>query len=432
VGWPATDRSHHALSDMQVSMLAHEALADRPIYTMPLCFRLTGELDVARLEDALSQVVARHPVLYARYESTQAIVDKSNAVARLELVNEAELGVDALVTALLDTPMDLVGNGSFRAVLASRSTTDHSLILAVHHVAGDSWSLGLLLEDVSRAYIAGGEAGAPAGPDRLNFFDFSASESVRGGHTEWWATTLRGLSPQSFPRVPAPHEEATSALISITLDLDARRTKGIRDLARSIKVSPVAVLLTALSLSLSGPEGEHESVIGVPAILRGSRDAEQVIGPLLNTLPVRTAWDHSTGVAGVVRAHAEALGAALEHKDVPFSRILKAAKIRRRPGTAPLFLHVLNVDTVVPRLRLTGVRCTWVPIAPRWAIFPAMWDFSWGMVGNIKGTLRASEDAFTREQALDCSTRFRDVLDSLLEQAPREAATRPSHLGDPL
>ncbi|MFF1779375.1 condensation domain-containing protein [Streptomyces virginiae] len=417
------------LADMQLSMLAHETITSRPLYTMPLCFEITGPVDAAVLEAALHQVVRRHPVLHCSYaDGTARPLDPDRPLPDLGVRILADPAPDA-VRAVLDTwwgePMELATGAPVRALLVSSAPDRHHLGLAVHHVAGDSWSLALLLEDLGTAYAALRSGREPAWPaDAPDFFGYAVAERASTEDLAWWRERLAGLEPQPHPRRIPPPPAARGALQALPLHLDAADTRGIRELARTARVSPTAVLLAAVGLAVAGP-GELTSTVGMPVVLRDTRALQATMGPLLNTLPVRTAWPTGADAPTVVRAHADALEVSLAHKDVPYSRLLRASGIRRTPGTAPLFLHVVNADNEAPRLRLPGVRCVHRAVTPAWAIFPAQWEFSWQAVGNIHGVLQTSADVFSPEQAADCAARFRTSLSRLLGTAPAEPKDLP-------
>jgi hypothetical protein len=102
------------------------------------------------------------------------------------------------------------------------------------------------------------------------------------------------------------------------------------------------------------------------------------------------------------------------HKDVPYPAILRAAGARRGTGADPLLSHVVNIDTETADLPLSGLRTTARPIGRRWAHVPALWEFTWGTVGNIRGVLRAATDSFTPTDARELAGRFQDALRHLV------------------
>jgi hypothetical protein len=410
------------LSDMQQSMLVHEALTNRPIYNMPLGFRISGRLEVSALEQAMRHVIRRHPVLHSTYDVTGAVPLAPGAPLP-GLVVEAWEGGDEqtpVVAEFWQRPFDLCREVPVRALLMSASPEDHLLVLSVHHAAGDSWALALLTREMGDAYarIVRGAVGPEETP-APDFFAYAAEERAAAEDTAWWADSLRDHQPQSVPRQDLPADDDRGRFLPIDLHLDAIHTQGVKRLAREARVSPAAVLFTTVSTAVAavpgaGSDRPCRSVVGLPAALRDTRALQETVGPLLNTLPVSTSWRPDWPVQEIVQTHAAAMESALAHKHLPYTRILKAARMRRAPGAVPL-LHLVNVDTEIPRLRLSGARATALPLPARWATFPALWEFSWGMVGNMRGVLRTDTDSFTTDQANDMAEAFRSSLARLIK-----------------
>ncbi|MEU3050998.1 condensation domain-containing protein [Streptomyces sp. NPDC006984] len=407
---------------MQQSMLVHEALANRPLYNMPLGFRISGRLEVPALERALHHVIRRHPVLHSTYDVTGAVpLEPGAPLPRLVLgAWEGEDEQTPVVAEFWQRPFDLRREVPVRALLMSASPENHLLVLAVHHVAGDSWALALLTWELGDAYarIVRGDTGPEQTP-APDFFAYAAQERAAAEDTAWWAESLRDHQPQPVPRENPTADDDRGRFLPIGLHLDAAHTQGVKRLAREARVSPAEVLFTAVSTAVAvasgaGSDQPCRSVVGLPVALRDTRELQETVGPLLNTLPVSTTWRPDRPALEIVQTHAAAVESALAHKHLPYTRILKAARMRRTPGVAPL-LHLVNVDTEVPRLRLPGARAVALAMPALWATFPALWEFSWGTVGNINGVLRTDADSFTADQANDMAGAFRSSLARLIK-----------------
>ncbi|GII64841.1 hypothetical protein Skr01_49260 [Sphaerisporangium krabiense] len=400
------------LTGMQQAMLVQEALTGRPMYTMPVCFSITGRVDAGALEHALHHVMGRHPVLSSTYDGEVALPYTGGLPGLRRVTGPARAGAPELA-GLWDTLFDLVDEPPVRAVLVSDPPDEHALGLAVHHVAGDSWSLALMLRELGAAYGAAVRGAVPDLGPAPDFFDHAAWEQEQSWDAAWWRERLRGVTVPPRPRAE-PADERRGLFDAADLELDADDTRGIRALARAARVSPAAVLFTAVSVAVAGDRGE--SVVGLPAAIRDTASSQATVGPLLNTLPVRTTWPAGLRGAGLVEVHAESMDDALTHKDVPYPVILRAAGLPRGPGADPLLVHVVNVDTVLPDLPLPGMRTSARPIAPRWANLPALWEFTWGTVGNIRGVLRAEAESFTSGDVRELAGRFQHALRRLLQE----------------
>ncbi|MGX1632995.1 condensation domain-containing protein [Streptomyces albidoflavus] len=403
------------LSAMQRAMMVQEALAGHPMYTMPVRFTISGPLDADALEESLHHVLGRHPVLLSTYDGEFALPSPRGFSGLRRLTGGTDTSVAAL-TGLGDTRFDLATEVPVRAVLVADSPGEHSLGLAVHHVAGDSWSLALLLRELGRAYAAAVARTTPDLDPAPDFFAYAAREQERewGAESDWWHARLAGAPVRPAPRTGPPTGQESGTYVVADLGIDAHDTREIRATARAEHVSPSTVLFTAVSAAVTGER--HESVVGLPAALRDTARRQATVGPLINTLPVRTSWTAGTRGAELLRAHALSMEEALAHKDTPYPVILRAAGARRGSGADPLLVHMVNVDPVAPDLPLPGLRTRARPIAPRWANVPALWEFTWGTVGNFRGVLRADADSFTPQDVREAAGRFRHALRQLVLQ----------------
>lgn len=403
------------LSTLQQAMIVQEALADRPLYTMQVCVAVHGRVDGDALERALHHVQRRHPVLSSTYDGEVAS-PWPGALPGLRRVTDPSPADAPVLEELWDTQFDLAAEPPVRAVLVSDSPDNHVIGMAVHHVAGDSWSIALVLREIGAAYAALVDGAPPDTDPAPDFFDHAGREAQHGDVT-WWRDRLCGVRPG--PRTGSSAGPDRYRVTVIDLGLDADDTRDVREMAQAGRVSPTVVLFAAVSAAVSAAVAADrcESVVGLTAVLRDTTSAQATVGPLINTLPVRAAWPRGLCGAGLLAAHAEALDDALAHKHVPYPEILRAAGVARRPGAGPLPMHVVNADTVLPYLPLPGTHTAVRPVSPRWAKVPALWEFGWGRVGNVRGALRVANDFCTAVDASELAGRFRDALrDHLLDQ----------------
>ena len=399
------------LSDMQRSILVHEAVAGRPIYNMPVCFHLSGPIDHEAFAGALQAVLLGHPVLSSFYETNRARRAGEAEVRAVEFRREAiEGSVPAGISALAswwEQPFNLRAELPVRFRLISLSHDEHLFGICMHHVAGDDWSIAIFLRDFSAAYRSYLSVGAAA-VEGADFFAYAAREAAGEWDAGWWVERLSGARVSTSHRVLADLGE------SQLLDLGVEAyTRHVRTAARRVGVSAVSVLLAAVALtSRSGPD-VTDSLIGVPCAMRETEELQRTAGPLLTTLPVRTLWDQRAGPADIVRAHSASLLASLSNGAVPYSRIVGAVRAAGLLFGAPLFTHVLNVDAGRPRLHLSGLKCAPIEVQPRWSTFPVVWDFVIPTVGSIKGLLRVSTKLYAPARGLEWVRAFQLELERI-------------------
>jgi hypothetical protein len=383
---------------MQESMLVHEAIEGRPIYNAPLCFDIEGDIDADALRRAFESVARRHPILLSTYQL-------DTGLALVGAATPPDLVAPQRWADFWTQQFDLAREPPVRLGLTSDGD-HHTFGMCVHHVAGDSWSVDILLRDLGTAYNALARGREPGWPTEApSFFDYADAERAQRYDTSWWSRSLAGIEPPPGPRADPPPEDERGRCHRVRLPLGTTHTQGVRRLARTMRVSPAAILFTAVSMTVDAP------VVGLPVVLRDTTTQQRIVGPLLNMLPVVTPQGAPTNRAKLIQRHAEAMESAIQHKNVPYSRILAT-----RPASGQLFLHAVNVDPVIPRLGLAGTRVTPVPVPPVWAIWPALWDFSWPTVGNLRGDLAVSASDFAPEQLPALVDGFLASLEWLLEK----------------
>ncbi|HEU4453986.1 MAG TPA: amino acid adenylation domain-containing protein [Longimicrobium sp.] len=342
-----------------------------PVYTIPAGFRLRGAVDVEALSGALRDLVARHEVLRTAFRESAGIpvqVVGDGAAFAPEVVDlrgdewaeaEANYQTDAFARRTFD-----VGAGeTFRALLLRETEEDFRLLLAVHHLAGDGWSMGVMLRDLGALYAArlsGEPARLPELP--IRFRDWAAWQQrpdapPRDADEAYWREVLAGAPrvldvPPDWPRGPVQGWDGAKH----AFDLSPALTDAVRALARQEGAAPFAVVAAAFALLLGRYAGEDDLLIGTLLANRPRPEVEHLAGFFANTLPLRIRLDGDPTAGELVRrAHAAALGAQ-EHASLPFDRIVEIAGTPRDFSRPPLVQAVLTVvDGSTSALDLPGV-----------------------------------------------------------------------------
>lgn len=273
---------------------------------LQLRLRLRGSLDRAALEAALETVVARHEALRTRFELCEgepvAIVEDSADERRFAVTLES-LGVD-----------------------------DHLLSIRVHHIVCDGWSMGVLLDDLGRAY-----AGEPL-PALATTPSAVARVRVRGEDSPQFAARLdawvRRLGPVRAIELPVDRRGEPSGLDAhLVHHVDAAAWLGTCAHARSREVTPFVAVASALAIVLARWTGSRQLCLGLPYANRGRPELEALVGMFVDTLLLRIELDDDDDMDAVLaRVQAEAL-ACFEHADLPLDRVI-AALHRLAPGNA--------------------------------------------------------------------------------------------------
>ncbi|GAA4933798.1 amino acid adenylation domain-containing protein [Streptomyces coeruleoprunus] len=328
----------------------HRLDPDGVEYLMPAAWRFTGPLDAAALDGAVRDLVARHEqlrVVFTDEEGVPAQCVLDGEPAGLDVVElppgVRDGGPDALAAAVRDVatrPFDLAAEPAFRAVLLRVADDDHVLVLALHHIVADGWSLDVLLRDLSafyRARTGGPAADLPALP--IHYTDYAVWQ--RGGdHTAdlaYWRGALAGLTPLELPTDhPRPTERSYMGALH-TVELPGPLVAELRALGERADTTPYMTLMAAFQAALAFHSGQDDIAIGTVVANRERPETEQLAGFFVNTLVVRTdlAGD-PTSDALLARTRESVLG-ALSHQGLPFERVVDELSPERDLSRNPLF-----------------------------------------------------------------------------------------------
>ncbi len=342
-------------------------------YVMPAALRFTGPLDEDALRRAVEAIVARHEALRSRFVAVRGrpvqVVDEPGPLAwTVEDVShlEGQAREDALrrlALAEAAKPFDLETGPLLRAGLVRAGADDALLLLTIHHVAADAWSMGVLareLVELYEAFAGGREAVLPPLP--VQYADFAAWQRawLAGEALEsrlaWWKERLSPLSPDAEIPTDRPRPEVqTFAGAQHATALGAEASGRVRALARAEHATPYMVLLAAFQAALRHHVRSDRVVVGTDVASRGAPETAGVVGLFVNQLVLATDLSGEPTFREVVgRVRETALG-AYAHQDVPFNLLVDAVNPVRDPGRNPLF-QVMFVfdDTPLPELRFAG------------------------------------------------------------------------------
>jgi amino acid adenylation domain-containing protein/non-ribosomal peptide synthase protein (TIGR01720 family) len=349
-------------------------------YNMPLAVRLTGSLDAPLLKRSLQVLVGRHEVLRATFperEGRPVMVPRARLDLRLPRedlrglsppVREAARRGRAREEA--SRPFDLAMGPLVRARLLVLADREHVLLLTVHHIAADGWSLSLLTRELARLYEAlrhGVDDPLPEPP--LQYADFAAWQRrrLRGPRRErqlrYWQEALRGAPPRLELPTDRPRPLVqTYRGARVSGELEPGPARELRRLAEARGATLFTVLLAAFAALLHRWSRQEEVVIGAPVATRDRPELEAVAGPFLNLLPLRTNLSGHPSFETLVGRLRETVLQAQAHRDLPFEALLEALEPERDPSRTPVFQVLLNLLSF-PRAAVSLEGLTVEPLA---------------------------------------------------------------------
>jgi amino acid adenylation domain-containing protein len=336
-------------------------------YNIISALRMAGPLDTAAMERAVADLLRRHEPLRTVFRTAdgqpvQVVLPFLAPRIPVEPVDapEGERHPAALriVAEEQARPFDLAKGPLFRARMLRLGEDDHVLVLAMHHIVTDGWSIGVLYRELCASYAAYVEGREPELPPLpIQYADYAVWERAQAGRMEeqlaYWRTTLRGAPalldlPLDRPRPPVQ----THAGGMVRLKYPPAFGETMRTLAQRLEVTPFMVVLAAFYALLSRWSGQDDIVVGTPTAGRSRKETEGLVGFFINTLALRTRLDGDPTFAELVERVRETSIGAYAHQDAPFERVVDELKVERALSHSPItqvnvILHTEPVDPIV-------------------------------------------------------------------------------------
>ncbi|KPI18992.1 amino acid adenylation domain protein [Actinobacteria bacterium OK074] len=329
-------------------------------YTVSWALRLTGPLDPAALEAALADVVARHEPLRTLHPDFQGapyqrILDPRQARPELPLVQATETELPALLTAAARRRFDLAAETPLRPTLYRLDDDVHVLLLVIHHIAVDGWSLAPLSHDLETAYTARRSGQSPSFAQLpVQYADFAqwqrdlldetaAGEGLRSRQIAFWREALSGIPdelplPADRPRPDQPSGRGGRAALA----LDAGTHTALTELASSARATLFMVFQAAFAALLTRLGSGTDIPIGTPVAGRPDSRLDDLVGFFVNDLTLRTDTSGDPTFRELLDRVREFDLAAYAHQDVPFDLLVDALSPERTLARHPLFQVVLS------------------------------------------------------------------------------------------
>ncbi|MEU8622514.1 amino acid adenylation domain-containing protein [Streptomyces sp. NPDC048623] len=412
-------------------------------YNIPLVLRLSGDLDVLALEQALVRVAERHESLRTVFPEAdgvprQVVLDPAHARPRLDVVDAAGRDTDALIAEAAGRGFDLAHEAPLRARLLVLGPQTHLLVVVVHHIASDGWSTAPLARDLSQAYAAALDGKAPAwAPLPVQYADHALwqreqlgeetdPDSVIAGQIAYWKRTLAGLPeelalPTDRPRPALP--SGRGGLVPFGLGPETHRS--LLRLARAHGATTFMVLHAALAALLTRLGAGTDIPIGGSVVGRTDESLDELVGFFVNSLVLRTDTGGDPTFAELLARTRAADIAAFAHQDLPFERLVEAVNPRRSLNRHPLFqtkLVLQNLDR--PQVDFPGLHTEVAQLDPDMAKFDLLFSVAerydeHGEPQGVEAAAGYSADLFDRSTVEALAGRFVRLLESALADPDR-------------
>ncbi|WP_164002997.1 non-ribosomal peptide synthetase, partial [Pyxidicoccus caerfyrddinensis] len=324
-------------------------------YNVPSVVKLTGHLDLQALEKSFGELVHRHESLRTTFRAeagapVQVIsTEPALAIVREDLsrLPETERGTAAQrrVEEEIERPFNLEQGPLLRTTLLKLSEQEHVLVLVMHHIVSDGWSMGILVREVVAlydAYARGREAALP--PLGLQYADYAVwqREWLKGEVLEaqlgYWRKQLEGAPralelPTDKPRPAAQSFRGDTRTFQWSKGL----WEAVKTLAQHEGATPFMVLLAAFQTVLGRYAGQDDVSVGTAIANRTRAETEGLIGFFVNTLVLRAKLEQGQSFRELVRQVRETTLGAYAHQEVPFERLVEELQLERDMSRSALF-----------------------------------------------------------------------------------------------
>jgi amino acid adenylation domain-containing protein len=358
-------------------------------FNVPIALRLYGRLELSALERALADVVVLHDELRACFPVADGQATRRLAAAGpVTLVvsdlrtladrEERERACSEIVRRETVAPFGLHDGPLWRGRLLRLSAEDHVLVLVLHHIVCDGWSLGVLLADLGERYAAhlGGQP-CPYPAPAMCYGDYAIwqRDALQGDvlrrHLDFWRETLANAPaalelPTDRERPPVQSYSAGRRRLELAPELTAR----LRTLGRGEGVTLFVTLLAAYQVLLGRLSGSEDVVVACPVAGRPEPELESVIGFFVNTVAMRTDLSGAPRFDELLRRVGGGVTAALAHDAIPFDLVVEALRPVRDLSRNPLAQVALNLHSYpAERLALPGIRTEDYAVDPPGSLF---------------------------------------------------------------
>jgi amino acid adenylation domain-containing protein len=347
----------------------------REAYHIPFGVRLKGELDRQALRQALDRIVARHEALRTRFvivegEPRQRITPAEHSRFQL-LEQELRQHGEQERAGELNTLIQQEGEGRFdlekgpliRGRLIRLAEDEHVLLVTMHHIVSDGWSMGVLAGELNALYGAflGGKAD-PLPELEIQYADYAVWQrqwmegEILQQQAAYWKSTLAGAP--ALLELPTDHRRPIRQDFAggfVELVLDEQLTAGLKDLSRRQSTTLYMTLLAGWAILLARLSGQQDVVIGSPVANRGRTEIENLIGFFVNTLALRLDLSGSPSVSQLLEQTKAQSLAAQRHQDIPFEQVVELAQPVRSLAHSPLFQVMFAWQNAEARPELPGL-----------------------------------------------------------------------------
>ena len=393
---------------------------DSAFYNVAMALRLSGPLNVVALEQSLNQVLQRHEILRTTIQAdggmpAQFITEPVPVNLAVEQFPTIEAGacqefLQQTIDGESKRPFDLSRGPLIRTRLLRQRADEHLLLITMHHVVSDGWSLGVLVQELSQLYGSFASSRPSPLPElEIQYADYAAWQrawlqgSVLENQLQFWRQKLAGLPTLQLhadrPRPPRQTFQGAAESLLLPRSLSDQ----LQALSRHEGATLFMTLLAAFQLLLSRYTGQDDIVVGSPIAGRRRAQLEKLIGFFVNMLVLRTDVSGDPTFRQLLKRVGGVATAAYEHQDIPFEKLVEELEPERDLSRNPLFQVLFALQNApLQTLQLAGLTLSWTPAeiqVTRFDLETHVWDTGDGLRVDFVYSISLFEAATIRQLA---------------------------------
>ena len=408
-----------------------------PAFNIPAAVRIRGYLDLTVLEQGLAEIGLRHETLRTSFGAEGGMpvqIIAPSAILALPRVDLTALGerrqmaaVQSLITGECQRSFDLNRSPLLRVTLVRLGEDDHVLVVMMHHIIGDVWSVRVLMRELAtlcESFATGGTSPLPELPIQYADYAVWQQDELQGEtvkrQAEYWRSQLTGMPEE----LAMPNDHLRPAVQSIWgakrfLSIDQNVADALRDLGKEESASLFMVLLAAWKAFLARVTGQDDLVIGAPVANRNRSELEGMIGFFVNSLVLRTDLSGDPPFREALRRQREVVLGAFSNQEFPFERLVEMFQPERDMSRNPLFqTDFILQNTPRSAYRVTGLSFESLPVENGTAQLDMTLDL-WEEEDGIGGWLEYDIDLFEASTISRIVASYLSLLEEIVADPDR-------------
>jgi amino acid adenylation domain-containing protein len=436
----AAEARHQASFNQEQLWFLDQLAPGSAVYNVPLSLRLRGPLNRGALEQSLNHVLRRHEILRTTFVAEQgAPVPVVVAELKLELPpvdlthlgeTERESEAQRRLQSAAASPFDLSRGPLVRVELFRLGPAEHVLLVVIHHIVFDGWSVDVLLRELAAGYTAFAAGRPPALPALpVQYADFAAwqrrqlNPATVEHHLNYWRQHL--AHTPTILDLPTDRERAKAKenrSAELNFKLSSETAFALRKLGQQNECTPFVILLAAFHVLLYRCARQEQILIGVPFAGRTGSEVENLIGFFVNSLPVKADFSQQPSFLQLLRQVRDNVWAAQEHQELAFEQLVRNLQPAREINRNPFF-QVSVVPEVIPPepYQMSGLSVEVKELPPLGAMFDLTLQVT-DRGNELSCVFSYNADLFERSTAMRLVDNFQKLTAAVLENPQRKVS----------